>query len=385
MNPILRIALPSQIRKRSGQMIWLGLWSLAGVLGTQAPALAQVDPNQEIVWIDNYQKGLEESQALRKPQLILVTSNDCVWCQKLLKETLVEPNIKAKLKTQWICTRIDASTNRAMAETLKVRNLPTIILANPKGKVIANLEGFQNPQVLATQLDRTRFLWEAESEMLTSLFREAVSKIRQRDLAGAGELLAKVVENPSDTQMRQEATYLLDLVKRGDPDSLMQIPDQPFQDILAKYGIQTSNTNEAPGALASRSTEKNPPPLALGSSNDLLQAAKDDLVKKQIAAALEKLDWVVQQRPESPEGIQARKIMKDLQQNTESLRTAVDQMQEKLTQALLHLAETNLASGDPQQAISCLEQVLRISPASRNAEIAQTRLAQLQGQPGRVK
>ncbi len=333
-------------------------------------------------WLEDYKKALEESQALGKPLLVLFVSSECLWCQKLARETLVEPNIKARLKSHWVCVKVDGVANRALAESLKVRSVPAMILANPKGAMMARLEGFQNPQALGVQLDRVRFQWEAESELLTNLFRDAVSKIRQGDFASANSQLARVLENPVNITMRQEAAYLVDLLKKGEPNTILRIPDQPFQEILTKYGI---TQGEAPGALASRSVEKNSS-LSFGAApNDLLQMAREDLAKKQVAAALDKLEWLGQQKPDSTEAVQAQKLVQDLRNNTESLRSAVEQMQEKLTQALLQLAETNLAAGEPQQAVACLEQVVRVSPNSRHAEIAQTRMAQLQGQPSQAQ
>ncbi len=49
----------------------------------------------------------------------------------------------------------------------------------------------------------------------------------------------------------------------------------------------------------------------------------------------------------------------------------------------LALADAWLKRGQPQQAVYYLERVVQTLPGTRHAETAQTRLAQLQGQPAR--
>jgi TolA-binding protein len=58
---------------------------------------------------------------------------------------------------------------------------------------------------------------------------------------------------------------------------------------------------------------------------------------------------------------------------------ACEQMGERLTTLYLSLAETWLKKGQPQQAIIYLERVIQTFPNTRNADIAQVRLAQIQG------
>ena len=329
----------------------------------------------ELRFIEDYKLARAESLELRKPLFILISSPDCQWCQKLKKETFADPGIRERFGKSWIIADIDAIANRNVTEALKIRSVPTLVFASPEGKVIQSVEGFQNSQALGAQLDRARFQWENESESLLTTFREAISKLKQKDVVGAEALLNRVLENPTDSALRQEAAYLADQIKRNtDPSSILNIPDQTFHDILAKYKIPGPET---PGALMSRSTERR---ASVGNLSEFLKSAKEDLSRKQIAIALDKLEWVSQQ-PQTNEAIEAKKILNDLLASPESLRFAAEQLQDKWSQTLLQLAETNLAAGEPQQAIAAFSQILRINPNSRTGEMAQARLAQLQGQP----
>lgn len=334
----------------------------------------------EIRFIEDYKLARAESLEMQKPLFILISSPDCQWCQKLKKETFADPGILERFKKHWIISDISALANRPVTEALKIRSVPTMVFASPEGKVILSVEGFQNSQALAAQLDRARFQWENESDALLVLFHDAIAKLMQKDTVGAEILLARVLENPNDSVIRQEATYMTELLRRNtDPSSILAIPDPTLKDILAKHKI---NGTESPGVLMSRSTTKSTPGTNLA---DLLRSAKEDLSRKQIANALEKLDWVAQQQSQSIEIVEAKKLIKDLQTSPESLRFAAEQLQDKWAQALLLLAESNLSAGEPQQAITAFEQILRISPNSRPGEIAEGRIAQLKGQPQKPK
>ncbi len=349
------------------------------IIPVLAMLLLQVGLGQcqgELRFIEDYKLARAESLEMHKPLFILISSPDCQWCQKLKKETFADPAILERFNKHWIISDISAMANRPVTESLKIRSVPTMVFASPEGKVILSVEGFQNSQALAAQLDRARFHWESESDALLVLFQDAIAKLRQKDTVGAEVLLARVLENPNESVIRQEASYLTDLLRRNtDPASILSIPDPTLKDILAKHKIVGS---EAPGALMSRAITR-----PVGGSNlaDLIRSAKDDLSRKQIANALEKLDWVSQQQGQSAEIIEAKKLINDLQTSPESLRFAAEQLQDKWAQTLLLLAETSLAAGEPQQAITAFEQILRISPNSRPGEIAEARIAQLKGQP----
>jgi hypothetical protein len=83
------------------------------------------------------------------------------------------------------------------------------------------------------------------------------------------------------------------------------------------------------------------------------------------------------------EGSEAGKLAAEIKANPEYVKQACDQMGERLTTMYLSLAETWLKKGEPQQAIFYLERIVQTFPNSRNADIAQVRLAQIQG-PARV-
>jgi hypothetical protein len=84
-----------------------------------------------------------------------------------------------------------------------------------------------------------------------------------------------------------------------------------------------------------------------------------------------------------PEGAEAQQMLAEIKNNPELMRLLCDTLSERVGGLYLSLAETLLKKGQPQQAMMYLERVLRSFPNTRQAELAQSRLAQLQDQPGR--
>ena len=55
-------------------------------------------------------------------------------------------------------------------------------------------------------------------------------------------------------------------------------------------------------------------------------------------------------------------------------------MTDRLSVLLLARAETCMSKGQKDEAVSCLERVLKVYPGTRQAELAKVRLSQIQGQ-----
>src|SRR5207302_3426539 len=84
-----------------------------------------------------------------------------------------------------------------------------------------------------------------------------------------------------------------------------------------------------------------------------------------------------------PEGAEAIQLAAEIKNNPQWMRQACESLSERLGLLYLALAETWLKKGQPHEAVLCLERVIQTFPGTRQAEAAQVRLAQIQGQPTR--
>jgi outer membrane protein assembly factor BamD (BamD/ComL family) len=118
-------------------------------------------------------------------------------------------------------------------------------------------------------------------------------------------------------------------------------------------------------------------------ARELLALAKEDFRTNEYLTCLSRCKILTTAFRDLPEGLEAEQLEAEIKSNPEWLRTACDTLRDQLTALSLSQAEAWLKKGQPQQAVVCLEQIIQQFPNSRQAEAAQVRLLQIQGQPTR--
>lgn len=116
------------------------------ILGSVSVAMAD-----DVRWRGDYKAAQAEAVRLKRPIMIVVTSEGCGWCRKLERTTLRDARVVQELNEFTIPFRLDAddSTQAALVEALGVDGVPAIAFVNPGGKLIANRPGY---------LDAAKFL-----------------------------------------------------------------------------------------------------------------------------------------------------------------------------------------------------------------------------------
>jgi hypothetical protein len=85
--------------------------------------------------------------------------------------------------------------------------------------------------------------------------------------------------------------------------------------------------------------------------------------------------------PDLPESREAQKLAAEVKSSPEMLSQACEVAGEQLAGMLLNLADAWMKRGQPQQAVLCLERVMKMCPGTHNAGLAQIRLSEIQNQP----
>jgi predicted Zn-dependent protease len=118
-------------------------------------------------------------------------------------------------------------------------------------------------------------------------------------------------------------------------------------------------------------------------ARELLAQAREDYRNRQYLCCIDRCEVLASNYEDLPEGGEAVRLLAEIKSNPDWLRQACDTLGDRLGTLYLSMAETWIQKGQTQQGVLYLERVLQAFPGSRQAEAAQTRLAQLQGQPGR--
>src|SRR5262249_3311609 len=115
-------------------------------------------------------------------------------------------------------------------------------------------------------------------------------------------------------------------------------------------------------------------------ARELLSQAREDYRAQQYLGCIDRCETLVSTYIDLPESAEAAQLLAEVKNNPEWLRLACDSLSERLGNLYLSLAESWLARGQTQQAISYLERVVQTAPGTRAAQTARGRLAQAQGQ-----
>ena len=114
-------------------------------------------------------------------------------------------------------------------------------------------------------------------------------------------------------------------------------------------------------------------------ARDVLALAKEELRTKRFYDCLqhcEQLSLAFADRAESKEAVS---IASEIKSHPERLAVACEQMNEKTAAMYLALADSWTKKGQDKEATACLEKVLKLSPSSKHAELAQVQLKKIQG------
>src|SRR5262249_24584352 len=136
-----------------------------------------------------------------------------------------------------------------------------------------------------------------------------------------------------------------------------------------------------PGPPAPAPATKVPPRNQM--ARDLLAGAREAYGRKQFHTCLDRCEVIAEGYADLPEAAEAAKLAAEIRGNPEMARQVCDQMGDRLSMLYLGLAESWLKKGQPQHAVFYLERIVHTFPHSRHAEVAEVRLAQIQGAPVR--
>src|SRR5579875_1351293 len=372
----------------------IGLGCLCGLMHTVLPASTQA---QEVEWRLDYGKARQEAEKKNRPLVIDVGTEHCHFCKQLDQRTFKDPALVALLNERCIPLKIDADQHAKLAEALRVEYYPTLVFATPEGKILGYQQGFIEAAALYERLTKLFFTSPAAGGGVPNPNRdidEAKRAMAVGDYPRAIALLKPIAETANDPAVQKRASQLLqDLEQQaaGRCAEARQLAEsgkvpQAVETVTELVRVYPGTKAAREGGqllvtLASRVTPRENPRSQV--ARELLEQAREDYQRRQYLSCLDSCENLIANYSDLNEGVEASKLAAEIKSNPEYTKQACEQMGERLTTLYLSLAETWLKKGQPQQAIFYLERIIQTFPNTRNADIAQVRLAQIQG-PGRM-
>jgi thioredoxin-like negative regulator of GroEL len=348
----------------------------------------------DVQWRANYNVARKEAQEKNLPLVIDFGTDNCPWCVKLDGSTLRDPRVVGTMNQHFVSLKVNARENPSLAEALNIQSYPTLVLAAPDGKILETLEGYKEAAVFHESLQRALAL-VGEPEWMTRDYAEATKAIAGSDYARALTLLKAVAEDGKVRPVQVKSRQLLQDLEQQAATLLarakqMEDKGQTAQalEVLAELQKSFPGTQAASDGVARRTVLANKPEPKVDPrvrrARELLAQAREAFRSQQFLCCLDHCDILSGTFADLPEGVEASQLAAEVKNNPEWMRLACESLSDRLGQLYMSMAETWLKKGQPQQAVLCLERVIQGFPGTRQAEAAQTRLAQVQGRPNQM-
>jgi TolA-binding protein len=366
----------------------------AACLLAAAPALVHAQSpslSPEIQFRSNYGDARQEAEKKGLPIVLYLTTDNCMWCQRLVAETFGDPAVAKVMNTRYVPLKIHAAQEPGLIQTLKVTSYPTVILAGPDGKILTTIQGFKDAVRFHDDLQRV-LTTLSNPEWMQRDYQIADKAIQAGDYPRAVALLKAIVEDGKNRPVQLNADALLKQVEQqaaGELAQAKQMLDKGKTNeasmMLAKLVKDYAGTQAAPEAAVMLTSMAKTPNMRNQQrsvrARELLAQAKEDYRTEQWLCCLDRCDLLSSAYGDLAEATEAQNMAGAIRSNPEWMQKTCDSMAVRLGEMYLSLAETWVQKGQPQQAMLCLERLIRTFPGSRQAEAAQLRLNQLQGMP----
>jgi thioredoxin-like negative regulator of GroEL len=346
---------------------------------------------EDVDWRADYNAARKEAAEKNLPIVLDFGFEDCKFCRKLDAVTFRDAEVIKRLNGKFVPLRIDIQKDPSLAEKLGLQMFPTVVFASPEGHILGKVEGYQEPGPFQENLDRVLDL-VANPEWMKRDYDAASRAIGASDNARALALLKNVVQDGKDRPVQVKAKQLLqDLEQQAagrlararqlaDKGETTEAIDTVTELVRVFAGTQAATDG---GQMLTSLSRK--PEIKDGQrsrrARELLAEAREDYRTQQYLLCLHRCDVLAATFGDLPEGVEAAQLAGEIKNNPERLRQAAEMAGEQLGGLYLSLAEACLKKGQPQQAMIWLERVVQTLPNTRQADAAQMRLAQLQGQP----
>jgi thiol:disulfide interchange protein len=134
--------------RRSALLSVVVLLSAVSTHAADKRNLAQVN------WHTDVSQAWQQTQKNRRPLLIFVTHENCVYCTKMKTGTLIDGKVVAKIRGGFVPLVVDASHDCPLLKELNVKAYPATFVVSADAVVLDRIDGYVTPEALAKRLDK---------------------------------------------------------------------------------------------------------------------------------------------------------------------------------------------------------------------------------------
>lgn len=340
-----------------------------------------------IQWRKDYNAARREAIEKGKPLFLDFGTEECYHCRRLDQLTFRDAHVVQMLNENFVPLKIDANREPALTQALRIQAYPTMILAGNDGKILGVLEGFHDSTKLSEHL--VRAVSTAAPDWMARDYQEAVKAVNSADYSRAVTLLRAILEDGKERPIQEKSKQVLyeieqQALTRLARVKLMQDKGQSLEaidlltDLLRRYP-GTVAANDGSKLLASLADR--PEVRALHNNRraeELLVLARDDFKNNRFLNCLDSCEVILSTYKDSPSAKEATLLSNEIKDNPERMARVCTSLNDRMAQMYLTLAEGLEKKGKSEEALACLDKILKLSPGGLHAETAQSRMAKIQ-------
>jgi thioredoxin-related protein len=103
-------------------------------------------------WQTNHQEAWRSAKSEHRPLLLYISSDNCVYCRKMVHDTLSDKGVAADIQRKFVPVSVAAEDNRRLVRQLRVKAYPTTVIISPKSVVLDYIPGYVGPDELKVRL-----------------------------------------------------------------------------------------------------------------------------------------------------------------------------------------------------------------------------------------
>lgn len=111
-----------------------------------------------LVWIEDYQAGIQQAREQNKPALVLFVSSNPKYsnnCQRMEKEVHTKLGVKKYISDNFVAIRIIDNKNRQLAQKYKINIYPTHVIVLPTEDKFTAIEGYLTSDAFSFRLNQS--------------------------------------------------------------------------------------------------------------------------------------------------------------------------------------------------------------------------------------
>jgi thioredoxin-related protein len=260
-------------------------------------ALAAAPVHAEgIIWLTDYNVARRDAHNKNLPLVIDFSTKNCHYCRQLEATTFRDAAVVKLLSEHFVALRLDGEKDAGLAQSLGISGYPTLIFADPDGKVLGKQEGY------------------VKAAEFTQIAQRALASVPPRVDPGVRQAVHVSAPPPEklnvDMERTRNAGQLLSLARAD-------YHEQRFLGCLERCKALSADYSDLPeGAEAKQlETKIRSDPKVLGAACDsmtdrlgamYLDMAEALMLKNEPQRAALCLEWVVQARPGTPQAETAK-------------------------------------------------------------------------------